>query len=245
MTWNTQGKNPTAFFFAKEQQFTKFASGFLPDYICIQEAGTGTWNNPQLSAPTAWVPRSQSNPNGVYKIITDYAIGSASKHYNGYEIPWQVSDSVPNARCSMAILWRSDMGDHTQFPLNGWWDQNPAHRPVFWISHPNVRIGCIHAPAGGNVNYIQQGVTAISAGGGNWTLAGDFNVAPGVLGGHLPHGVTMLCPNTQPNTPVKLVNTQHSGNTLDYLLSGGNALYHTSEAAETYVNSDHLQVRFG
>jgi hypothetical protein len=138
-----------------------------------------------------------------------------------------------NPRCSMAIFWRAKIGTHDEMPLSGWHDGNFKHRPVFWIAPPkSPKIGCIHSP--GSIKYILAAIDAIRLGGQPWLLAGDYNFNPAKLSDYLPPEINIQATNGS---------TQKSGGNLDYALSQAVQLFKDIASANSYVKSDHLQVR--
>jgi hypothetical protein len=234
LTWNTRGNNPSALILNEAAQgFNPPLRNMVPNYICIQEAGDGGWGgNIGGLVGCAWNPAPSF---GGYRVITNAIVKTTQ--YNGYMVPWQ-ANLAGNQRCNLVILWHAGLGAHAAFPINGWSDGNNAHRPTFWVTPvAGRRVGCVHAPSGGNMIYINNALAAIAAGapGAGWTLAGDFNMNPGALVG-LPVGAAVIHSNGQ---------TQQSGGNLDYLIHNGVAPYGTCGSAGAYVgNSDHLQVRF-
>ncbi|GAB3996306.1 hypothetical protein GCM10028807_38520 [Spirosoma daeguense] len=234
ISWNSQGKNPTSYILSSNQDFPKEYTG-KPDCICIQEAGD-------------WSPYSKGNPilcnwnpapsYGYYKELSTVTINNAN--YIGYVVPWQASIDGNN-RCTLVILWRQDLGTYRDFPIKGWHDGHETHRPVFWITTSIGKIGCIHAPSGGGAStflYIVNAITQISGAGigGNWLIAGDFNYVAVDMKANLPKGVSIIDSREA---------TQKSGGNIDYLLCNDqNNTYRKAKAAENYVQSDHLQIRF-
>lgn len=235
ITWNTEGSNPTCLIFNSKHGFTdNDLRNLTPNFICIQEGGSASYQNRLGQNLTCgWNP--------LFKFYNQInTIQLKGKSYIGYHIPWQ-TNANGNPRCSMAILWRADLGGYTNMPIAGWHDGNNAHRPVFWVTPTNgnnKRIGCIHAPSGGgpaNDAYITQALQQIDNGAPNlgWILAGDFNREPGDL--TLPHGVHTFHTGEQTH--------KHGGN-YDYLIYTGALPYNNCAPAQYLVSSDHFQVRF-
>ncbi|MFY0602333.1 MAG: hypothetical protein JXQ93_00180 [Flavobacteriaceae bacterium] len=234
-TWNTQGSNPIAFILNQRAQgFPPPLTNLVPQFICLQEAGNADYGGhigPLI--PCAWNPAPSL---GGYYQITDLNIGGT--RYNGYHVPWRAQDPG-NLRCSLAILWIAALGNHAAFPIGGWHDGNNLHRPIVWITSiagNNVRVGCIHAPSGGNMPYITNALNNINfaAPVGGVVLAGDINMEPGDLG-PLPPGFQ------QQNTGGM---THRCGRNLDYLFYHIAGPFANAESATNFVNSDHLQCRF-
>ncbi len=233
-TWNTQGHNPLTFTLNQAQQnFPPATHNLIPDVICFQEVGNTNYGGALGPAiPCAWNPAPSL---GVYHQIIEANING--NLYNGYHIPWR-ADDPGNQRCSLAILWRADLGVHAAFPIGALASGNPAHRPVVWITPVagGPRMGCIHAPGGGNMAYVTNALNGINAAApaAGWVLAGDINIEPADLG-PLPPGVA------QQNTGGQ---THSGGANIDYLFYVGAGPFAAAESAGNFVQSDHLQCRF-
>lgn len=233
-TWNTQGHNPLTYTLNQgKQNFPAATYHLIPDYICFQEVGNANYGGTLGPAIVcAWNPAPSL---GVYHQITNANINGTS--YNGYHIPWRASNPG-NQRCSLAILWRAALGPHANFPIGALASANPLQRPVVWVTPTagTPRIGCVHAPGGGNMGYMTNALNGINAGApvAGWRLAGDINIEPGNLGA-LPGGVA------QQNTG----NFTHQGGAnIDYLFYRTVAPFVNAQSAGDFVQSDHLQCRF-
>lgn len=116
-TWNTQGANPMPLILNQVQQaFAPPLTNLIPNFICLQEVGNAVYGGGVLGplVAAAWNPAPSL---GSYHTITNANINGTL--YNGYHVPWRAT--VPgNQRCSMALLWRSALGVHAAFPINGW-----------------------------------------------------------------------------------------------------------------------------
>jgi len=229
-TWNTQGQNPLTFTLNQGQQnFPAQTHYLIPDYICFQEVGNATYGG-------ALGPGNPPPSLGVYHQITNANINGTL--YNGYHIPWRAT--IPgNQRSSLAILWNAAFGAHANFPIGALASGNAAQRPVVWVTPVAAgapRIGCIHAPGGGNMGYVTNALNGINAGApaAGWRLAGDINIQPADLGA-LPAGVF------QQNTGGF---THRGGSNLDYLFYSGVPPFANAQSAGNFVDSDHLQCRF-
>ncbi|MBC3787326.1 endonuclease/exonuclease/phosphatase family protein [Spirosoma utsteinense] len=234
ISWNSQGKNPTSYILANEQGFTGQYK-VKPDFICIQEAGGWQPHINGNDIPCLWNPLPSY---GYYNQLKRVTINT--ENYIGYMVPWQAS-LKGNDRCTLVILWRESLGTYTDFVIQGWHDGHDTHRPVFWISTSSGSLGCIHAPSGGGPTTYQYILGAIAqlnyyAPASNWIMAGDFNYPAATMKSNLPVGVSLIDTGET---------TQKSGGNIDYLLhSHINQTYSTAAAADYYVQSDHLQVRF-
>ena len=234
MTWNTRGNNPSAYMLNENAQgFGAPLRRLIPDFICLQEAGNGGWGgNVGPAIACGWNPAPSF---AHYRQITNAVVGITQ--YNGYMVPWQANIGG-HQRCNVVLLWNAIHGAHAAMPVNGWHDGNAAHRPVLWVT-PGAgrRVACIHAPAGGNMVYINAAIGAVAAAapGAGWIIAGDLNMIPGALAG-MPGGTGTIHSNGM---------TQQLGGNLDYLLHNGAAPFVNCASAGAFVgNSDHLQVRF-
>lgn len=237
-TWNTQGFNPLTYTLNQNQQnFPPATRNLVPDYICFQEVGNANYAGALGPAIVcAWNPAPSL---GVYHQITNANINGTL--YNGYHIPWRAN--VPgNQRCSLAILWRAALGGHAVFPIGAWPSGNAARRPIVWVTPvAGPRIGCIHAPAGGNMVYVTNALNAIAVGApaAGWVLAGDINIEPGALG-PLPVAV-----NQQNTGDWTHHGTDGDPNTnLDYIFHHTVGPFANAQSAGNLVESDHLQCRF-
>lgn len=237
LTWNTQGINPLGFTLNQVQQnFPAATQNLVPDYICYQEVGNANYGT-ALGAGIVcgWNPAPSL---GVYHQITNANINGTL--YNGYHVPWRATANG-NQRCSIAILWRAALGGHANFPIGAMASGHARRRPVIWITPlaGGPRIGCIHAPAGGNMPYITAALNAINAGAPatGWYLAGDINMEPGVLAA-LPAGV--LVQHTGGWTHMG----ENEDTNLDYLFRRIAPAFVNAQSAGNIVQSDHLQCRF-
>ncbi|MBN1990569.1 MAG: hypothetical protein JW783_14290 [Bacteroidales bacterium] len=237
LTWNTQGINPLGFTLNQMQQnFPLATQSLIPNYICYQEAGNACYGTALGSAITCtWNPAPSL---GVYYQITNANINGTL--YNGYHVPWRAS-ATGNQRCSMAILWRAILGGHVSFPIGALASGYSKRRPVIWVTPTSgtPRVGCIHAPAGGNMSYLTAALNAIAIGApeSGWYLVGDINIEPENLGA-LPLGVAV----------------QHTGGwthmgedvdtNLDYLFRHTAPAFANVQRAGSIVHSNHLQCRF-
>ena len=135
-----------------------------------------------------------------------------------------------NNRCSLAILTSAMvLGTHEIGALL------PTQRPVVGARINNRWVYSVHAPAGGNANYVRDALVSVRgwAAGESWIVAGDMNLAPGVVA------------PPRDTAPANCGQATHqNGNEIDYAYAGGHWRADWAAARMGNRGSDHWPVAF-
>ena len=137
---------------------------------------------------------------------------------------------VGNNRCSLAVLASTIVLSTHEFSA-----VLPTRRPVVGIKINNRWVYSIHAPSGGNANYVRDALSCVRvwSGGQPWIVAGDMNLAPG----------TVAAPRETVETNSGQA-THQDGKELDYAYAGGRWRDDWTATRRANRGSDHWPVEF-
>lgn len=222
-TWNMQGSTQQVYLGALIAQNS-------PDVICLQESGDMT----HLLLHANGIAGFPGSLAGMYQNGT-----------NIYSVVFWYNNVDANPRNSLAIMSRVTINAHgihapVPVPPHVYHPNNPRKMPWMTVNDGGnlITILSYHGPSSGTANacaYNNPQVAAISAAGGTWSVAGDFNSDPTNGAFVAPPAGAVVRGNHA---------TQQGGGLLDYSITNAGPGYAFSATGNLLGASDHYPQNF-